>query len=1355
MAYCDKSLKQGIIHDANGEPSVTELRNKLYKSFQMQYQKTLSIRKCIKILKLFISSRHMYWNMSPLSSACIEYSTSLPWSKQSLSKLMNILLFVATFDAVNQRKQESSNVVRFNMSVDVESNSNLERSGLNSPSMSHRPSISTVNVSIGDRKSSVSSPASSVRKQSIASPLQSHRPSLVSTPSVLPTAPPTTASIASLSKPSTGKRGSISSSSEQANFLSSFMTSFNQGAGMSPGGSTFAPSPSQPNKKNMATKVDLLKCLDGVIDRVWNTHTVYHVKLDERNDDEEDEDDYHMLYCIEDVVQKISALDNMEPETCYVDLDFEACQKVGSNTLINLVDFAFLMTRCWEAEHFHIKLALSKGALTVQRRAAIVGFYDPNQAVLTAAEKLCIVRLLHYYSINNEFRGVDWDEVLLAGSSGYANGKAVKFPFTLPESLLNKSHNELNFLVDKVTKMLMQQRELDELEDIKTHGRALVAAYANQQPDYTSDLYRMIEKVEFDPKTDEISVEGDSASTDSATHTPTGKDVKRHLHKKKKALSLQLTTGEMRDIMKSSSLLSPLALHKPTRAGSETLSVDQVKAYHAEVEVKMREHTQEHSHLVPANVNERVVPKRLQSPSALQIAKHNLEKNRIHIDTINKQPIGSERRDKGDKEHLGAAPHMVDIVNNDGDVLNNANVMSLSRPLSGKHLHQEHIKKHSLHYYSTKEAEEKSLEKGKTEIEEEMESFLPLSMATHPRRYNPKNMYKIHLEQGLSAEGKPILQVHVDQDRVANSTDIFEEISHADRSLQQAVDVEDSYQKHTTNQRTKRAQDAKLRILTRAAKEGALSRDQYEQLSSAVQSNVKYNAPSGGTKGSVTKAPLSLPAVLTKDTRSNSFASLSSSSSSVITPGLLLPYMYLSPYIDCDGKLTLDVNNNLYGESIVFYMDVQQCYVTADTLMHVSKTFMKPRQLEHMKILDLSYNPHLGASAAQLLSKHFSRCCHLIHLSLNNMQLGELGFKTLLHGIITGGGAEHMVRLDLQTNNISLATDGFEHFQQFKRLKALDMANNQFTLDTRLQQGRFLRGMSGLTSLTALSLAFNKIQDEGFTALVDLLLGVSCGDMWPDRTYALSVLDITSCFVTSYSEESVIALLEANTHKLTSNNVANEYMDHQAPHLSHSHSIYSTASTVSSNKSHLTIQTSQESLDSPGKGKRMSSYASASALPQTASLKISTSASSPMLSKQANTPSRLTPTRISTNTMIRTVLQSAVGVQKSITGSDDAVEVGMGEIQLKPLPLTKLYVGGNLFEPTAIKDIQSRYHLLSKCELVINDSRIHIPLVHRTYKQRKYMSEVPIVSYSQINEVKAYELREYGIVVNRDTTKLV
>eukprot|EP01031_Cornospumella_fuschlensis_P036671 gene36671-44487_t len=682
MAYCDKSLKQGVIHDSGGEPSVTELRNKLYKSYQMQYQKTLSIKKCIKILKLFISSRHMYWNMSPLSSACIEYSTSLPWSKQSLSKLMNVLLFVASFDA-SQRKQEvANNVVRFNVSVDVESGANIARSGLNSPSMSHRPSISTVNVSVGDK----STPASSLNKPS--SPSHSHRPSVVSAMTMPTTAPSTASNTGAVaSKPGTGKRGSMSSSSEQANFLSSFLTSFNQGGAMSPGGSTFSPSPMHPGKRNIATKVDLLKCLDTVIDRVWNTHVAYHAKLEGRPDEDDEEDDYHMLYSPDEVLQKISTFDNIvDSEACYVDLDFESCQKVGNNTLINLVDFAFLMMRCWEAEHFHIKLALSKGSLTVQRRAAIVGFYDPNQAVLTAAEKLCIVRLLHYYSINKEFRGVDWDEVLQAGSSGYANGKAVKFPFTLPESLLSKSHNELNYLVDKVTKMLMQQRELDELEDIKTRGRVLVSSYANQQPDYTSDLTKMIEEVTFDPKTEEITVEEEATPAESTTGTPTGKEVRRHLQKKKKALSLQLTTGEMQDIMKSSGLLSPQALHKPTRAGSEMLSVEQVKAYHAEVELKMREHAQEHGHVITANVNERVVPKRLQSPSALQIARHNLEKNRVHVDAINK-PVGSGRKENVADKSL--APHMVDIMDNDGDVLNNSNVMSLSRPLSGKHLHQE------------------------------------------------------------------------------------------------------------------------------------------------------------------------------------------------------------------------------------------------------------------------------------------------------------------------------------------------------------------------------------------------------------------------------------------------------------------------------------------------------------------------------------------------------------------------------------------------------------------------------------------------------------------------------------------
>lgn len=56
------------------------------------------------------------------------------------------------------------------------------------------------------------------------------------------------------------------------------------------------------------------------------------------------------------------------------------------------------------------------------------------------------------------------------------------------------------------------------------------------------------------------------------------------------------------------------------------------------------------------------------------------------------------------------------------------------------------------------------------------------------------------------------------------------------------------------------------------------------------------------------------------------------------------------------------------------------------------------------------------------------------------------------------------------------------------RYRILDLAKNQFTLDTGHQLQRFTTGLQGLVNLTALSVAYNKIQDVGFAALVDTLL---------------------------------------------------------------------------------------------------------------------------------------------------------------------------------------------------------------------------------------------------------------------------
>lgn len=322
VANCERCLRQGLIHDLSGNPSAADLRTRLVKVLSMPYARNLSVKKLIRILRLFISLKEVYFTMAPLGSACVEYSACRPWAADSMSKLLNVLLHVATADiSINGQTTPLPGASR-----------SLAVSEPPSPG-AHRGSIVTIQSGL--------------------------------TSSSMPASPLMT------------KRGSIQS-------MDSGIT------------------------RGKVSRVDLFRGMDSLIDRVWTSNA---------------------CPLNESVYQKISTLDDG-----FVSMTLDDATKLFDTASINLIDAVFVIVRCWEAEYYHVKRGLNKGALTVQRRDAIMGVYDPNQAVLTAADKLAVMRLLHYYSIDGELRGVDWDEVLAMTELG----SKPTFPFTIPDSLLGE-----------------------------------------------------------------------------------------------------------------------------------------------------------------------------------------------------------------------------------------------------------------------------------------------------------------------------------------------------------------------------------------------------------------------------------------------------------------------------------------------------------------------------------------------------------------------------------------------------------------------------------------------------------------------------------------------------------------------------------------------------------------------------------------------------------------------------------------------------------------------------------------------------------------------------------------------------
>jgi hypothetical protein len=71
-----------------------------------------------------------------------------------------------------------------------------------------------------------------------------------------------------------------------------------------------------------------------------------------------------------------------------------------------------------------------------------------------------------------------------------------------------------------------------------------------------------------------------------------------------------------------------------------------------------------------------------------------------------------------------------------------------------------------------------------------------------------------------------------------------------------------------------------------------------------------------------------------------------------------------------------------------------------------------------------------------MLSERFAAAqVNLVHLNLTGCQIGGQGLRLLLQSLLQSDAAESLMRLDLQNNNISLASESFAFIGQFTNLR--------------------------------------------------------------------------------------------------------------------------------------------------------------------------------------------------------------------------------------------------------------------------------------------------------------------------------
>jgi hypothetical protein len=237
----------------------------------------------------------------------------------------------------------------------------------------------------------------------------------------------------------------------------------------------------------------------------------------------------------------------------------------------------------------------------------------------------------------------------------------------------------------------------------------------------------------------------------------------------------------------------------------------------------------------------------------------------------------------------------------------------------------------------------------------------------------------------------------------------------------------------------------------------------------------------------------------------------------------IIPFLNLTLSLNKDGDF-LGSLSKTYSDASVKYLSMKNGNATLNALDIMVKTYCNKWQLEYMKILQLMGNPRLSSKGAELVGKALQANCKLIHLNLNGMKIGDSGLKYILEGIVEGGGEEHMIRMDLKDNRITIAMNPFRLLGRFVNLRFLDLSKNSFTLDKESQWDSFYHGIFPLihSKLEYFSLAYNKIQDTGFQRIVHEII------LTKDAIYyyiPLKVLDVAHCFITNRSKYEIQLLI--------------------------------------------------------------------------------------------------------------------------------------------------------------------------------------------------------------------------------------
>lgn len=819
------------------------------------------------------------------------------------------------------------------------------------------------------------------------------------------------------------------------------------------------------NGKVFASRMDMLQGLDPIIERIWRSNAHPYLKF-HHNASFANMSQTQLQYQQQQAYDYIMQLDTIvsagdTQEFYYLNISDDVFQQIAESYTLSIHELAILVVRCWEVEYAQVKQALNRAMLTSQRRPAIVGSYDITKATMTAKEKLAITRLLHFYredeSATNssqhantsstlpsiyhkypglhQYRGIDWDEVEHKCHSNF-------YPFHVPHTLLTKSMCELNVLAEQVTSLLISQQVKDIEDDLAVKARLAREEEENKLPDivefYEDPAHdgRMVlpmDTVELDDMDEDFEeakehfiehmLEAEKELQEAKMHPEASIQHRKAMFKKLKSHSI---SGSQFDDEKAVEL-EDKQYETMFHGGHSRLPLVDERPVHALPDLLPRGS----QHQQYDEMKESITSGGLQRASLSPVRpisgahKRPLTKSLPDLHGMIQQLPGSEipNMDKEPMERLGHILHypkqqvtMVELIDNNTLALNQARLLpNSSRPTSALKRPKELLPEEKLSHPSGVRLHA---------LEKTVATFPTAEDYALTNNKRPSSKHQVRIETTIT-------------DPINGNSKIFVDNERHRIEKKDPINPEDAYKKSIDDYKKSKIQESRSRILQRTTSTMNPALDNMQQDWRASTGSHAAEHPESylsnvAEEDEFPTQSLSAADILGQFSRPNTSADKGHSSQK---RHRIVPYLNVAKFVNDDGDLVMDMSNNLIAESSIQYLTMREGKANLRALQQVVKLFFKEWQVEYMKILDLSGNPGLQSTAARLISQAINVTCNVVHFNFNQAGIGDAGLKMLLNGIIQGKGARHVLRLDLQENQITMASDAMSLLSSFKKLK--------------------------------------------------------------------------------------------------------------------------------------------------------------------------------------------------------------------------------------------------------------------------------------------------------------------------------